>query len=44
MTSFSFQETKVSQEKLPEEMKEVKDYPYRYWVSADKEGYSGVGQ
>ena len=39
-----FQETKVSQEKLPQEMKEIKDYPHCYWVAADKDGYSGVGE
>ena len=39
-----FQETKVTEEKLPQEMKEVKEYPYSYWVSADQDGYSGVGK
>ena len=33
----------MSLEKLPEEMKKVKDYPYCYWSSAEKDGYSGVG-
>ena len=28
---------------MPEEMKKVKDYPYCYWSSAEKDGYSGVG-
>jgi len=37
------QETKVSTDKLPEEMKDQPDYPYRYWLAAEKEGYSSVG-
>jgi len=37
------QETKVTEDKLPEEMKNLPDYPYRYWLSAEKEGYSSVG-
>jgi len=37
------QETKVSTDKLPEEMKDLPDYPYRYWLAAEKEGYSSVG-
>ena len=38
-----FQETKVNKEKLPQEMKEIKGYPYCYWLAAKKDGYSGVG-
>jgi len=38
-----FQETKVSEDKLPQEMKEIKGYPYCYWLAAKKDGYSGVG-
>jgi len=37
------QETKVSTDKLPDEMKDLPDYPYRYWLAAEKEGYSSVG-
>jgi len=37
------QETKVSESKLPQEMKELPDYPHCYWLAAEKEGYSGVG-
>jgi len=36
------QETKCSDDKLPEEMKKVEDY-HAYWLSGDKDGYSGVG-
>jgi len=38
-----FQETKVTEEKLPSEVKDLKDYPYTYWLAAEKDGYSGVG-
>ena len=38
-----FQETKVSQKKLPDEMKEIAGYPHCYWLAAEKDGYSGVG-
>merc|ERR1712098_537025 len=37
------QETKGSKDKLPQEMKEIKGYPYCYWLAAKKDGYSGVG-
>ena len=37
------QETKVSTNKLPEEIKNLPDYPYCYWLAAEKEGYSSVG-
>lgn len=36
------QETKCSEKKLPEEIKELDDYK-QYWCSSDKEGYAGVG-
>ena len=38
-----FQETKVTEAKLPEEMKNVEDYPHTFWLAAEKDGYSGVG-
>merc|ERR1712192_72179 len=37
------QETKVKEEKLPEEMKDLADYPHCYWLAAEKDGYSSVG-
>jgi len=37
------QETKVKEEKIPEEMKNLKDYPHCYWLGAEKDGYSSVG-
>jgi len=37
------QETKVSEKKLPSEFSDLGDYPHRYWLAAEKEGYSGVG-
>jgi len=37
------QETKVKEEKLPEEMKNMAEYPYCYWLAAEKDGYSSVG-
>jgi len=37
------QETKVNEEKLPEEMKNLKEYPHCYWLGAEKDGYSSVG-
>ena len=36
------QETKVSPDKLPREAKNIPGY-YNYFVSAEKNGYSGVG-
>lgn len=36
------QETKCSEKKLPEEIKELEHYK-QYWCSSDKEGYAGVG-
>ncbi len=36
------QETKVSQDKLPREVKNIQGY-YNYFVSAEQNGYSGVG-
>ena len=44
MRKLRFQETKVTEEKLPEEMKNVEDYPHSYWLAAQKDGYSGVGK
>ena len=44
MRELRFQETKVTEEKLPEEMKNVEDYPHSYWLAAQKDGYSGVGK
>ena len=44
MRELRFQETKVTEEKLPEEMKNVEDYPHSYWLAAEKDGYSGVGK
>ena len=40
----SFQETKVSEAKLPDEMKNMEDYPHTFWLAAEKDGYSGVGK
>jgi len=37
------QETKVTKEKLPTELQGLTDYPHSYWLSAEKDGYSGVG-
>ena len=37
------QETKVKEEKLPAEMKDLADYPHCYWLAAEKDGYSSVG-
>ena len=37
------EETKVKEEKLPEEMKNVEGYPHSFWLAAEKDGYSGVG-
>lgn len=39
-----FQETKVGEEKLPEEMKNVDDYSHSFWLAAEKDGYSAVGK
>ncbi|XP_050362580.1 recombination repair protein 1 [Nymphalis io] len=36
------QEVKCSQEKLPEEVKNVPGY-HAYWLCSDKDGYAGVG-
>lgn len=36
------QETKASQDKLPREVKNIPGY-YNYFVSAERNGYSGVG-
>ncbi|XP_076251401.1 recombination repair protein 1 isoform X2 [Rhynchophorus ferrugineus] len=36
------QETKCSEEKLPEEVTDLEGY-HQYWCSSDKEGYAGVG-
>ena len=38
------QETKVKEEKLPEDMKSVPGYPHCYWLAAQKDGYSGGGR
>jgi len=35
------QETKVTEKSVPEEFK-PDDYPHRYWLAAEKDGYSGV--
>ncbi|XP_038597247.1 DNA-(apurinic or apyrimidinic site) endonuclease [Tachyglossus aculeatus] len=38
------QETKCAEGKLPPELKDLSDFPHRYWAAPnDKEGYSGVG-
>ena len=37
------QETKVTPEQVPTEML-LKEYPHRYWLAAQKDGYSGVGE
>lgn len=34
----------MTEEKLPDEMKNVEDYPHSYWLAAEKDGYSGVGK
>jgi len=36
-----FQETKVSEKQVPAELK-LPEYPNQYWLSAKKDGYSGV--
>jgi len=36
------QETKVSEQDLPEEMKNLDEYPHCYWLAAKKSGYSSV--
>lgn len=36
------QETKASEDKLPREVKNIPGY-YNYFVSAERNGYSGVG-
>ncbi|XP_035225962.1 DNA-(apurinic or apyrimidinic site) endonuclease-like [Stegodyphus dumicola] len=36
------QETKCSDDKLPDEVKNVDGY-HTYWLSGDKDGYSGIG-
>ena len=40
----SFQETKVSEAKLPDDMRSIEDYPHTFWLAAEKDGYSGVGK
>ena len=37
------QETKVGEAEVPEEIL-LADYPHRYWLAAQKAGYSGVGE
>lgn len=37
------QETKAKESNLPEDFKNIPDYPYCYWLAAEKDGYSGVG-
>lgn len=38
------QETKCGESSLPAELKDMPEYPNKYWAcSSDKEGYSGVG-
>ena len=39
---FAVHETKCSLVKLPSDIKNIDGY-HSYWVSAEKEGYSGVG-
>ncbi|CAG9812553.1 unnamed protein product [Phaedon cochleariae] len=39
---FCMQETKCSEEKLPDQIKDIKLYK-QYWCSSKKEGYAGVG-
>ena len=36
------QETKASEEQIPDELKQIQNY-HAYWASAEKKGYSGVG-
>lgn len=37
------QETKCAEKQLPAEIRDLADYPHKYWAcSDDKEGYSGV--
>ena len=38
------QETKVSEQKLPAEFAALAGYPHCYWLAAQQEGYSSVGQ
>ena len=40
---FCVQETKVGESEVPEEILHP-DYPHRYWLAAEKAGYSGVGE
>ena len=37
------QETKTEDHEVPEEML-LAEYPHRYWLAAEKDGYSGVGK
>ncbi|XP_028664746.1 DNA-(apurinic or apyrimidinic site) endonuclease [Erpetoichthys calabaricus] len=40
---FCIQETKCAEKALPAEIKDMPEYPHKYWAcSEDKEGYSGV--
>ena len=34
----------MSEVKLPEEMKDIDDYPHSFWLAAEKDGYSAVGK
>ena len=36
------QETKANKEQVPSEVFDLAGYPYQYWFSAQKKGYSGV--
>ena len=40
---FCFQELKAEEHKIPQAEFEAAGYPYCYWFSAQKPGYSGVG-
>ena len=34
----------MSEVKLPEELKDIDDYPQSLWLAAEKDGYSAVGK
>ena len=36
------QETKCNEKSLPAEITSMPEFPHKYWLSAEKDGYSGV--
>ena len=39
-TPFGVKETKVDEQKVPPEFKNIEGYPHSYWFAAEKAGYS----